>query len=103
MNLSPLGFFLGKVRTGHTRYTGWMDMLVRVWFISEKNIVDVGKSKVTATKEQRTAQAGCTMTTTERRAHRTANFTAARNSAAYIYFIAFRRTWLTHSAVVGMA
>ena len=47
--------------------------------------MDVGKSKVTATKEQRTAQASRTTTTTERRAHRTAHFTAARNpAAAYI-------------------
>ena len=47
-----------------------MDVLVRVLFISE-NIVDVGKRKGTATQEQRTAQTGCTTTTTERRAHRT--------------------------------
>ena len=64
------------------RYIGWMDVLVRVLFISGKNIVDVGKSKVTATKEQRTAQAGRTTTTTERRAHRIAHFTAAKNPAA---------------------
>ena len=40
------------------------------------------KNKVTATKEQRTAQARCTTTSIERRAHRTAYVTAARNPAA---------------------
>ena len=74
-----------------------------VLFISQKHIVHVGKSKVTATKEQRTAQAGCTTTTTERRAHRTAHFTAARNPAACIYFIAFRGMRFTDSAVVSKA
>ena len=43
------------------------------------------------------------MTSTERRAHRTAHFTAARNPAACIYFGAFRRMRLTHSAVVSKA
>ena len=81
----------------------WMDVLVRVLFISEKNIVDVGKSKVAATKEQREAQAGCTTTSTERRAHRTAHFTAAKNPAACIYFSSFRRMRFTHSAVVSKA
>ena len=90
-NLSPPGFFLGKVLTAYMRYMGWMHVLVRVFvYFSKTYIVHVGKSKVTATKEQRTAQAGCTTTTTERRAHRTAHFTAARNPAACIYFIAFR-------------
>ena len=60
-----------------------MDVLVRVLFVSRKSIVDVGKSKVTATKEQRTAQTGGLHNdTTKRRAHRTAHFTAARNPAA---------------------
>ena len=67
---------------------GWMDVLVRVFvYFSKTYSVHVGKA-VTATKEQRTAQAGCTTTTTERRAHRTAHFTAARNPAACMYFIA---------------
>ena len=86
------------------RYIGWMDVLVRVWFISKKIIVAVGKIKVTTTKEQRTSRvrndqhrAACT------RAHRTAHFTAGRNPAACIYFSAFRRMQFTHSAVVSKA
>ena len=81
----------------------WMDVLVRVLFISQKQIVVVGKSKVTTTKEQRATQAGCTATSTERRAHRTAHFTAARKPTACIFFSAFRRMRLTHSAVVSKA
>ena len=52
-NLSPSAFFLllGKVRTGHMR---WMHALVRVLFISQKQIVAVGKSEVTTAREQRT-------------------------------------------------
>ena len=50
-NLSPPGLFLGKVRTGHMR---WMHLLVRVLFIFQKQIVAVGKGKVTTTKEHRT-------------------------------------------------
>ena len=34
----------------------------------------IGKSKVTTTQEQRTLQSGCTTTSTERCAHRTAHF-----------------------------
>ena len=30
-NLSPPGFFLGKVRTGSIRYREWIDVLVRVF------------------------------------------------------------------------
>ena len=82
VNLSPPEFFLGKVRTGHMR---WMDPLVRVLFVSQKQIVAVGKSKVTTTKEQRTTQAGCTTISTGTGAHRTAHFTAT------VYFSAFRR------------
>ena len=80
-----------------------MDVLVRVLFVSRKSIVDVGKSKVTATKEQRTTQAGGTTTSTERHAHSTAHFTVARNPAASIYISAFRRMRFTHSAVVSKA
>ena len=74
-------------------------------FISQKHIVivHVGKSKVTVTKEKRTTQAGCTTTTTERRAHRKAHLTAARNPAACIYFIAFGGMRFTHSAVGSKA
>ena len=101
--LSPPGFFLGKLRTGFMRYTGWMDVLVRVFvYISEKYRAR-WKSEVTATKEQRTPQAGSTTTSTERRAYLTAHFTAARNPAARIYFIDFRGMRLTHSAVVSQA
>ena len=99
-NLSPPGFFLGKVRTGHMR---WITVFVRVLFISQKNLVPVGKSKVKDNKEQRTTQAGCTTTNTEGRAHRTAHFTAAGKPTACIYFGAFRRMRLTHSAVVSKA
>ena len=81
----------------------WMNALVRVLFISKKNIVTVGKSKVTTTKVQRATQAGCTTTSAEGRAHRTAHFTAARKPAACIYFSTFRRLWFTHSAVVSKA
>ena len=48
-NLSPPGFFLGKVRTGHN-IMRWMHVLVRVLFISQIQIVAVGKSEVTTTK-----------------------------------------------------
>ena len=58
------------------------------------------KSKVTATKEQRTVLAGCTTTSTERRAHHTA---LTRNPAACIYFSTFRQMRFTHSAVVSKA
>ena len=85
------------------RYIGWMDILVRVLFISPQNVVDFGKSKATSTKEPRTAQAGCTTTSTERRAHRTAHFTAARNPAACIYFSACARVRFTHRAVISKA
>ena len=81
----------------------WTNVLVRVLFISQKNIVAVGKRKVTTTKEQRTTQAGCTTTSTEGRAHSAAQFTAARKPAACMYFSAFRRMRLTHSAVVSKA
>ena len=64
----------------------------------KKNIVAVGKSKVTI-EEQRT-QARCTTTSTEERAHHTAHFTAAGKPAACTYFSAFSRIRLTHSAVV---
>ena len=81
-----------------------MDVLVHiVLFISKKKIVTVGKSKVTTTKEQRTTQAGRTTTSTEGRARRTTHFTAARKPAACIYFSAFCRMRLTHSAVVSKA
>ena len=70
-------------------------------FFARKHIVHVGKCTVTATKAHRRAQAGWTSTTTRRRAHRTALFTAARNPAACIYFSAFRRMRLTHSTVVS--
>ena len=90
------------------RYIGWIDVLVhtylvRVLFISQKNIVAVGKSKVTTTKEQRTTQAWCATSSTETRAHRTAHFTATRKPASCIYFSAFSRMRLTHSAVVSKA
>ena len=97
-NLSPPGFFLGKVRTGHLRYIRWVDVVVRVLFISPNIIVAVGKSKVTTTKEQRTAQAGCTTTSTERRAHRTAHCLQQPGN-----FSAFRQMRFTHSAVVSKA
>ena len=65
-------------------------------FVSEKSIVAVGKkNKVTTTKEQRTAQAGCTTTRTERRAHRTAQLYSSQDPAACIYFGAFRRMRFT--------
>ena len=83
------------------RYIGWMVVLVRVLSISGTNIVDVGKSEATATKEQRTAQAGCPTTSTGRRAHRTGALTAARNPAACLYIGAFRRMRFTLSAVVN--
>ena len=60
--------------------------------ISQKHIVHVGKSKVTATKEQRTAQAGCTTTTTERRAHRTAHFTDSSQESRSLH-IFHRLPW----------
>ena len=66
-----------------------------------KKIVAVEKSKVMIRKEQRTARAGRTPTSTERRAHRTAHFAAARNPATCIYFSAVRRMRLTQSAVVS--
>ena len=44
-NLSPLGLFLGKVSTGRMRYIGWMDVLVRILFISEKVPWTLEKSK----------------------------------------------------------
>ena len=102
-NLSPPGFFLGKVRTGYMPYIGWMDVQVRFFVYFSKTYRARWKKQVTATKEQRPAQAGCTTTTTERRAHRTAHFTAARNPAACIYFIAFRGMRFTDSAVVSKA
>ena len=75
-------FPMGKVRTGHMRR---MNVLVRVLFISQKNIVAVGKSEVTTTKEQRTTQAGCTTASTEGRAHRTAHLQLPGNpQPAYI-------------------
>ena len=98
------GFFLGKVRTGHMWYIGWMDVLVRILFISPKIAVAVGKGKVKTTKQQRTEQqAGCTTTTTERRAHRAAHFIAARNPAACIYFSTFRWMRLAHSTAISEA
>ena len=58
-------------------------MLVQTRFVySQNNVVAVGKSNVTTTKEQRTPQAGSTTTSTERRAHHTAHVTAARKPAA---------------------
>ena len=54
-------------------------------------------------KKRRTTQAGCTTASTERRAHRTAHFTAARKPTASQFFSAFRRMLLTHSAVVSKA
>ena len=69
---------------------------------TSKNIVAVGKSEVTTTKEQRPhRKSGRATTTTERLAHRTAHFTAARKPTACIYFGAFRRMRITHSAVVS--
>ena len=44
-NLSPLGRFLGKVRTGHMRYIGWIDVLVRVMSISDKISWTLEKAK----------------------------------------------------------
>ena len=95
--------FPRQVRTGNVRYIRWMNVFVRVVFISQNNIAADGKDKVTTTKEQRAAQAGRTTTSTERRAHRTAPFTAARNPTACIYFGAFRRMWYTHCAGVSKA
>ena len=71
----------------------------------KKQIVAVGKSKVTTTKEQRTTQflTGCTTTSTERRAHSTALFAAARKPTACIYFSAFRWMRLSNSVVVSKA
>ena len=37
--------FLDKVRTGHMRYIGWMDVLVRVQFFLEKMSWTLGKAK----------------------------------------------------------
>ena len=51
-----------------------MDVLVGVFFHSQKQIVAHGKSKVTTTKEQRITQAEFTTINTERGAHRTAHF-----------------------------
>ena len=53
-NLSPPGFFLGKVRTGHMRYLvhslDRLDGCARTrLFISQKKVVAVGKSKDTTT------------------------------------------------------
>ena len=78
-------------------------MLVRVLFYFSKKYRGLWKKQVTTTEEQRTKQAGCTTTGTEERAHGTAPFTAARKPAACIYFSAFRRMQLTHSAVVSKA
>ena len=72
----------------------------RVVYVSSKFVVNVEKSKVTATQEQRTTLAGCTTTSTDRGAHYTAHFTAAGNPAACIHFSAFRRMRFTDSAVV---
>ena len=94
--------FLGKVRTRHMRHTSWVDVLKSVLFIYQKPIEAVGKSKDT-TKEQRTTQAGCTTTSTERRARRNAQFTKASKPTASIYFSVFRRIRLTHSAIVCKA
>ena len=79
-----------------------MDECARTCFVYfSKKIVAVGESKVTTTKEQRTTQAGCTTTSAEGRAHLTAHFTAAKEPPACIYFSAFRRMRLTHSAVIS--
>ena len=48
----------------------------------KNNIVAIGKISVTTTKQQRIAQAGCTTTSTEQRAHCTEHCTVARNLAA---------------------
>ena len=68
-----------------------------------KKITGHWKRTIQTTKEQRTVQTACTTTGTERRAHRTAHFVAARNPAACIYFSAFRRMRLTHNALVRKA
>ena len=80
-----------------------MDVLARVLHMSQKQIVVIGKSEVTTKNDQGTNQAGCTTTSTERRAQRTASFTAAGKATACIYFSAFRRMRLTHSAVMSKA
>ena len=84
-----------------------MDVLVRTHFVyfSKKSSIRGGwktKSQRT-TKEQQTAQATRTTTRTERHAHRTEHFLAARNPASCTYFSAFRQMRLTHSAVVSKA
>ena len=76
-----------------------MDVLVRVLHISQKQIVAVEKCEGTTAKEQRTTQAGCTTTITERGTHLTAHLTAARNTTACIYFSVFRRMPLTRTAL----
>ena len=78
-----------------------MGELVRVFFISQKQIVAVGKSN--HDNKRTTNSASSTTTSTERRAHRTAHLTAAGKPTASIYFNAFRRMRLTHSTVVSKA
>ena len=77
-----------------------MNVFVRVLFISQKIIEAVGKSNVTTTIEQRTTQAGCTTSSTEGCAHRTAHFTAAGKP---LHLFQRLRMQLAHSAVVSKA
>ena len=73
------------------------------FFYSQKNVVAVEKGKVTTTKEQRTAQAGCKTTRTERCTQRKSHFAAARNPTVCTYVSTLRRMRLTHSSVVSKA
>ena len=98
-NLSPPGFFLDKVRTGHMR---WMKVILRVLFILK---IRRGSWEKRSHANKRTTKdhAGCTTTSTDGRAHRTAHFIAGRDPAACIYFRDFRPMRLTHRAVDSKA
>ena len=99
----PLAFWtFPRLRT-HESYA--VDGCVRTCFDYFSKTISwiVGKNKATTRKEQRTTETGCTANRTDRRANRTAHFTAARKSAACIYFSAFRQMRLAHSAVVSKA
>ena len=99
----PLAFWtFPRLRT-HESYA--VDGCVRTCFDYFSKTISwiVGKNKATTRKEQRTTETGCTANRTDRRANRTAHFTAARKSAACIYFSAFRQMRLAHSAVVNKA
>ena len=102
-NLSPPGFFLGKVRTGHLR---WMNVLVRVLFISQKNIVAVGKRR--SHDDKRTMNNTIRVHNDQHRGACTPHSTLyscqeTRSLHTSVYSSAFRRVRLTHSAVVSKA